>query len=355
MARSFEPVRSTRHACGVRCLFGLLIAIAACGGSQKSKLTLNGDNDEGGGELARSSIKLSMDTHDDTQGFDDEDTAADAARSRRAIVARYGDPYGGDIYGGDPYGGDPYGGNAYANWRMPQWNYSTPNRTPSYQITVGLPGSIEGNVSWNGPLPTKVASPCGPLDNPTLRVSSDKRVRGVIVYIEKIEVGRATPYFTRPASVGGVLAKHGCTLAPTAQIVAPLPGSVEVHGDATRAKIRIAPPKGAAKSQDIEEGGLLVAEVTDGVTKVDGDDGKLGAAWVIGLDTPYFSITDDSGHYRIDELATGTYDVTFWQPPIAAVAHDGTWSYGAPIVVHRKVTVGAKTAQLSVVLSPPGH
>jgi hypothetical protein len=358
----------------------LLIAASACGGAQSTKLTRGGDNDEGAGELARASLKLSMDSHDTgDEGFADDE---DAAAEQRRAYARYGDMYGGDPYGGDPYGGDPYGGTSYANWRMPQWNYNTPNRSPTYQVTVGLPGSIEGSVSWNGPLPGKLASPCGPIDNPTLRVSQDKRVRGVIVYIEKIEIGRATPYYTRPASVGGVLAKHNCTLAPAAQIVAPLPGSIEIHGDATRAKIRITPPKATAakpaaapvdeedlevdepaarptpisrdpKTQEMEEGGLVVAEVADGVTKVDGDDGKLGAAWVLGLDTPYFAITDDTGRYRIDELAAGTYDVTFWQPPIASIGRDGTWAYSAPIVVKRKVTVGSKTAQLSVVMTPP--
>jgi hypothetical protein len=379
VSTSFEPAPSTRHACGVRRFAGLLIALAACGGSQSTRLTRGGDNDEGAGQLARASLKLSMDSGEtDDEGFGDE-TTEDEYAQRRAY-ARYGDVYGGDPYGGDPYGGDPYGGTNYANWRMPQWNYNTPNRTPSYQITVGLPGAIEGSVSWNGPLPGKLASPCGAMDNPTLRVSTDKRVRGVIVYIEKIEVGRATPYYTRPASVGGVLAKHSCTLSPAVQIVAPLPGSIEIHGDATKAKIKITPPPVTKdskpiemidpdtgelttaapksrdpKTQEMEEGGLIIAEVQDGVTRVDGDDGKLGAAWVLGLDTPYFAITDDSGRYRIDELAAGTYDVTFWQPPIASVGRDGNWTYSAPIVTKRKVTVGSKTAQLSVTLSPPSR
>jgi len=153
----------------VRCLVGLLIATSACGGAQSTKLTRGGDNDEGAGELAATSLKLSMDTRDtNDDGFADE--GEDAAEARR-YAARYGDPYGGDIYGGDPYGGDPYGGTNYANWRMPQWNYNTPNRSPSYQISAGLPGAIEGSVTWNGPLPGKLASPCGAIDNPTLRVS----------------------------------------------------------------------------------------------------------------------------------------------------------------------------------------
>jgi len=325
----------------------VLVALAACGSSQHARLTRGGDNDEGAGELAQASMRLvTPDGKEDQAGFDDEG----ASRGRSHAV---GFAYGGDPYGGDPYGGDPYGGASYgAGWRMPQWNYTTPNRTPKYQVSVGLTGAIEGAVTWNGPLPQKVTSPCGAIDNPTLRVTTDKRVRGVIVYIEKVAIGRATPYYTRPASVGGMLAKRGCTLVPAAQIVAPLPGSLVVNGDAQRAKIRITPPKGGAKTQDMEEAGLIAVEIDDGVTRVDGDDGKLGAAWVIGLDTPYYSITDDSGRYRIDELSPGTYDVTFWQPPIASIARDGTWTYGSPIVLHRKVTVGNAAAQLSVALSP---
>lgn len=338
------------HAYGVRQVVAAvsLVGIAlGCGGSQRTPLTRGGDNDEGAGDLAQASIKLRTgDESDDGDNFDNE--------KRRARAVAYGYTYGGDPYGGDPYGGDPYGGTSYAGWRMPQWNYSTPNRTPNYQINVGLTGAIEGAVSWNGPAPQKLAtSPCGPMDNPTLRVTSDKRMRGVVVYIEKIVVGRATPYYTRPATVGGVLAKHGCTLAPAAQIVAPLPGSIAIHGDTQRTKVRVTPPKGNARTEELDEAGLVAVEVFDGVTRVDGDDGKLGAAWVIGLDTPYFAITDDSGRYRIDELSPGTYDVTFWQPPIASIAANGSWAYSAPIVLRRRVTVGTKTSQLSVALSPP--
>jgi hypothetical protein len=334
---------------GVRLLPAFIAIALGCGGTQRTPLSRGGDNDEGAGELAQASMGLrTPDGSDDSiPGFDDD------ARRSRALA--YGYSYGGNSYGGDPYGGDSYGGASYSGWRMPQWNYATPNRTPHYQINVGLTGSIEGAVTWNGPPAQKLASsPCGPMDNPTLRVSTDKRMRGVIVFIEKITVGRPTPYYTRPATVGGLLAKHGCTLAPAAQIVAPLPGSVAIHGDTQRTKVRVTPPKGTAKVEELEEAGLVAVEVSDGVTRVDSEDGKLAAAWVLGLTTPYFAITDDNGRYRIDELSPGTYEVTFWQPPITSIAANGSWAYGAPIVLRRRVTVSNKTtAQLSVVLSPP--
>lgn len=325
----------------LRAIVVIAVGAIACGGTQRIPLgAAGGDNDEGAGELARASLHLETGDDERPVGFADDEERAE-----------YGYAYGGDAYGGDPYGGSPYGGLGYGN--VPQWNYTTPNRTPHYQISVGLSGAIEGTVTWSGQVPATVKSPCGPIDNPTLHVSSDKHVRGVIVYIDKVAVGRGTPYYARPATVGGTVAKHGCMLAPAAQIVAPLPGSLSIHGDAQRTKVRVAPPSGPVKVQDLQEGGLAQAEVTPGVTKVDGEDGKLAAAWVIGLDTPYYAITDDAGRYRIDELAPGRYEITFWQPPVAAIARDGTWTYGPPIVARRTVSVGAKTSSLSVTL--PGR
>jgi len=74
---------------------------------------------------------------------------------------------------------------------------------------------------------------------------------------------------------------------------------------------------------------------------------------VIGLDTPYYAITDDSGRFRIDELAPGTYDLTFWQAPIPTANSDGSLAYGAPIVVHRAVRVdGTRATNVPVALPP---
>jgi hypothetical protein len=318
----------------------IVAATIACAGSQRSPLSKAGDErDDGAGELARASLRFET-PDDDAQGFVDRDARQGARR-----VYDAGNVYGGDPYGGAPYGGfgDPYGGAGYANWRPPQWSYNVPNRTPRYSVSVGLTGAIEGTVTWDGQLPAKLASACGPIDNPTLRVSKDRALRGVIVYIEKIAIGRATPYYSRPASVGGMLAKRGCALVPSAQIVAPLPGAVSVHGDGQRTKLRV-----GASTQELQEAGLVQIEVEAGVTKIESDDGKLAAAWVLGLETPYYAITDDLGRFRIDELAPGTYELTFWQPPVASTNRDGTFSYGPPIVAKRTVTVGATTVRLSV-------
>jgi hypothetical protein len=318
----------------------IVVGAIACGASQRVPLAPTGDDkDDGAGELAHAALKFQTPEDAQQPGFVEQ-------RATRAYD--FDSIYGGDPYGGDPYGGfagDPYGGAGYANWRMPQWSYNVPNRMPRYTVSVGLTGAVEGTVTWNGQLPAKVASQCGPIDNPTLRVSKDKAVRGAIVYIENVTVGRTTPYYSKPASVGGMLAKRGCALVPAAQIVAPLPGSVSINGDAQRAKLRI-----GKTTHELQEGGLVQHEIKEGVTKIDSEDGKLSAAWVLGLDTPYYAITDDAGRFRLDELSPGSYELTVWQPPVASVTRDGTWTYGQPIVVKRTIKIDAKTARISIAL-----
>ena len=339
--------RAARLAAGV---VGATAAAAflatACGGPSRASLAKAGtEKDEGAGDLARASLHLSSaGSNTEPDGF------TDVGRPARRWDVSYASPYGGGTYGGDPYGGLAYGGGGYANWVIPQWSYSPPNRMPRYNVLAGLSGAVEGTVTWLGAPPAKVSSACGPIDNPTLRVGTDKAARGVIVFIDKVATGRAVPYYTRPASVGGTIAKRGCALVPAAQIVSPLPGSLTIHGDAERTKLKLFGEKGAPAIAELQEGGFVQVEAKVGVTRVESEDGKLAPAWVIGLESPYYAITDDGGRYRIDELAPGTYELTFWHPPVATTNAGGTWTYGAPIIVRRSVKIGAKTSQLSVPL-----
>ena len=311
-------------------------ALAACGGAIQPARNKAGDaHDEGAGELARASIQLWL-------GGADKTPLPDVHRRR----AYGGDIYGGDAYGGGAYGGDAYGGAGYAGWTVPVWSYSTPDRTPKYTVGNALPGAVEGVVTWTGAAPARLKTTCGVIDNPTLRVGSDKTMRGVLVFIEKISVGRAIPYYGRPAAVGGIVTKRGCALLPAAQIVAPLPASVAIHGDGARTRVRV-----VDKSYELQEAGVVNVEIKPGATRVDGAADTLTPAWLMAIATPYYAITDDTGRFRIDELAAGSYDITFWQAPVAIANVDGTITEGAPIVVHRTVRVDAgKPARLDVAL-----
>lgn len=328
---------------------GLVIAamatVSACGGSQQVSLARGGDEkDDGAGDLARASVRLRTGDGSAAPSFEDTRPAAPS-------IDYYPNPFGDASYGGGAYGGLAYGGVGYANWVIPQWSYAPPNRAPKYNvISTNLTGAIEGTVTWSGAAPGKVASACGSIDNPTLQVGTDKAARGVVVYIEKVLTGRVQPYYTRPVTVGGAVAKRGCAFVPAAQIVSPLPGSLAIHGDGDATRVRVTGDKGKPLTKELQEGGLVQLEATPGITRIDSEDGRVASAWVIGVETPYFAITDDAGRYRIDELPPGIYELTFFQAPVAAAGPNSTFTYGTPVIVHRTVTVGAKTTQLSLTL-----
>ncbi len=297
------------------------------------------DKDDGYGDLAQKSARFLTSDDPDTQLF--------APRRHRA---RSGEPYGGDPYGGAAYGGDAYGAASEpADATAPIAWSPTVGHPPHYSAASGLTGALEGTITWRGAPPARVITGCGAIDNPSVRVAADHAVGGVLVYIEHVDIGRMLPSFGRPMTVGGTIAKHGCALAPTLQIITPLPAGLAVHGDATGAELRVTLPRGVQRFE-LQEAGLVVVQAQPGVTRIEGDDGSLGVAWIVAADTPYYALTDDRGQFRIDELAAGTYDVTFWQPPVADAA-SGRLVYGPPVITHRSVRVeAARPARLNVVL-----
>lgn len=296
------------------------------------------DQDDGYGDLAQKSAQLLI--------GDGSDAPPLAPRKRRSRddLSRDNDPYTGTYDDGDSDPGDDCraAGHCTATVRP-----AAPRSR--YTAITGLTGAIEGTVRWHGPPPAPVVTACGQIAHPSVRVAASRAVGGVLVYLEHVELGRALPSYGRPAGVGGVVAKRGCTLAPTLQIVAPLPAAIAIHGDTRDAALRVTTP-GGAQSFALQPAGRIRLRAQPGVTRVEADDGTLGAAWIVAADTPYYAITDDSGRFRIDELAAGSYDVTFWRPALPRVV-GGALVYGPPVITRRTVTVDpARPARLDVAL-----
>ncbi len=299
--------------------------------------------DDGAGWLARASVHLWL-------GGDDGDDAPDGSDARGSTTSI---ALGGEAYGGNPFAGDPFGGQNYAGWQPQSWDASKLDTfAPSYETSDGLTGAIEGTIAWTGATPARLTSSCGAIE-PSPRIGPRGVMRGVVVYIDKIETGRETPTASRPMVVGGTIAKHGCGFEPVAQIVAPTSTTsaapLAIYGDDRPATLRITPPNGVASTVALQAGAITAVTVPPGVTRVADEAGTSGAAWVVGLDTPYYSITDDTGHFRIDQLPEGPFVVTVWVPPSARVGANGSVTYGDPIVVTRNVNVvAAKIAAMNV-------
>jgi hypothetical protein len=317
-----------------RIALAAVAALGACSAPQRSRMYPAGtDRDDGYGDLAQMSARLYLGNGSDAP------FVAHRHRARPEADGYGGDPYGGASYGAgaaDTSGGptSPGGSPIFPRILGAGGATSGPSR---YTPTAGLTGAIDGTVRWPGAPPPPVATPCGAITSP-LRVAANRAVAGVLVYIDHVEVGRTLPSVGRPATVGGLVTKRGCALAPALQILTPLPAELAIHGDAGDAKIRVVFPGDVARSFELQPAGRVIVPAPPGVTRVEADDSSLGAAWVVAATTPYFAITDELGRFRLDELAAGSYELTFWQPPLATSA-GGKLVYGAPVIVHRTVKV----------------
>ncbi|MBX3160777.1 MAG: carboxypeptidase regulatory-like domain-containing protein [Deltaproteobacteria bacterium] len=319
--------------------FGLVLLLAACGGP-RSRLYPNGTNgDDGHGELARAATLF---IHRQGDDGDDLFTRSAGSGGRGARRERRD---GGTEPGDDAAG---YGGSTYANYTVPTWQYPTGARTQHYQMLPNLTGSVEGVVAWRGAAPAKVASRCGVVAGP--RIAADGGIADVLVYIERVAVGRQVEMENRPPTVGGTLQRRACGFTPAVQVVSPMPAALYVHGNGEPARVRVSPPAGVPRALDLQEGGRIGVQLAPGLTKIDAEDGLSGAAWVLALETPYYALTDDRGRYRIEQLANGTYDLTVWHAPAPSIT-GGLVGYGPPVVVRRQVKIeNGKPARLDVQL-----
>jgi hypothetical protein len=318
----------------------LIAAMVACGSPQRSRMYPAGsDKDDGYGDLARMSARLSI------GGGSASPFAAHRARRARPEA----DPYGGDPYGGASYGDATTDTGAPIALTLQGNGGALRAPPPRYVPTTGLTGAIEGTVTWRGDPPPQLTTACGPIENPGIRVAANRGVAGVLVYIEHVEIGRTPPSVGRTPTIGGIITKRGCALGPALQILTPLPAELAIHGDATEVKLRVTLP-GGSRPFDLQPAGRVVVTAQPGVIRVEADDDSLSPAWVVAASTPYYALTAERGRFRLEELAPGTYEVTFWQPPLATTVN-GKLVYGAPVVVHRPVKVDlARPARLDLAL-----
>ena len=69
-------------------------------------------------------------------------------------------------------------------------------------------------------------------------------------------------------------------------------------------------------------------------------------AWMVVHDSPYVTVTDERGAFKLDGIPPGTYKVTMWHEGFRAkgVDKDGRPLYEDPIVVSKNVTIAPKSA-----------
>ncbi|MFQ5863787.1 MAG: hypothetical protein ACE5IW_01000 [bacterium] len=226
--------------------------------------------------------------------------------------------------------------------------------TGGYQaIEVANAGTIQGTVTFAGAIPpkqkveiTKDVNACGkvPHYKEDLVVSSNKGIANVVVRITNINKGKSI----ETLGSNFVLDQNGCTFKPHVVIV---PAGAELsilnsdgilHNVHTfseiNSAINIAQPKFKKKiTQSFEEPEFI---------RVACDVHNWMGGYIVVVDHPYYSVTDENGNFGLTDVPAGNYTLEYWQETLGARTAEVTVTEGGVVEANFEFTAGTASASL---------
>jgi hypothetical protein len=205
------------------------------------------------------------------------------------------------------------------------------------QVTDG--GTVQGKVVFAGSpppkkkvIPTKDKEACGsaPRDVDQILLGPDKAVQEAVVYLKKVEKGRAWEKPGKTPEINNVK----CDFQPHVQVI-PV-GDVEIvnsdpvlhntHGFLDKLTVfNVAlPNQGQRIAKPLRRPGLVRVEC-------DAHGWMLG--WIHVAENPYYAVTARDGSFAIKDVPPGSYTLVAWQEYTGAVE--------VPVTVKAKEVVSA--------------
>jgi hypothetical protein len=217
------------------------------------------------------------------------------------------------------------------------------------EIEVRDGGRLTGTVKFSGtppvlePLPVnKNRDVCGDRKpSEALVVGSDHGVRGSVVLIEGVTKGKKNSGEVLLDNHKCLFVSHvtGAMTGTHARVRNSDPILHNTHGFQGKPTVfNLALPN---KDQMVD---ITKRLTKPGVVKVLCDAHPHMFAWMIVHDSPYVTVTDEHGAFRIDNVPPGTYKVTMWHEGFRpkGVDKDGRPLFDDPRTVTKEVTIPAR-------------
>ncbi len=184
-------------------------------------------------------------------------------------------------------------------------------------VPVSGGGRIEGKVTYLGSVPVKKVIPtkdrevCGGVrDEPQIRVGADKGVQDGVVYLKRVEKGKAWG----AADKTPVLDQVKCLFQPAVQVIRP--GKLDIlnsdpvlhnthgfYGQRTAFNLAL-PEKGMKITSELQRPGMV---------RVECDAHGWMLAHVYVADSPYYTLTGGDGSFSITDVPPGNYTLVATQ------------------------------------------
>ncbi|MDO8502566.1 MAG: hypothetical protein Q7S20_12055 [Gemmatimonadaceae bacterium] len=225
---------------------------------------------------------------------------------------------------------------------------STP--TEAYrQMTVTGGARLTGTIDFDGPVPADsvITLPtdqpgCGrSITDPSIQ-RTGTRIGGVVVWLTDIRAGKRLPVERRFE-----LVNTDCLLSPRVQAVF-APGTLNMASeDVAMHRNRIV-NVGTGETEAIapfNDNGEVVPfdRLLDkpAQLEVTCDLHPWSKAWILVFDHPYFSVSEKTGTFTIDDIPPGTWHIKAWHPLLGVAEQTVTFVAGQPATVPLKLGVAA--------------
>jgi len=188
-------------------------------------------------------------------------------------------------------------------------------------ISSALGGTLSGRVNFEGNPPSQKtikmdSDPvCGsshkePVYKQSFIINKGGYLKNVMVYLKDIK------YEGKAPENQVVLDQNGCMYSPHVQGMMAGQDLLIKNSDATLHNIHGLPKVNSefnfAMPKVVKEKALKIAKAENSI-KIKCDVHSWMKAYVSVFDHPYFAVTNDSGHYQIDNIPPGDYEVIAWQ------------------------------------------
>jgi hypothetical protein len=186
-------------------------------------------------------------------------------------------------------------------------------------VQVSDGGTIQGKVTFAGPpppkkkvIPTKDREACGssPRDVDQVLLGPDKAVQEAVVYLQKVDRGKAWEKPAKPAEINNLK----CDFQPHVQVMPA--GDLDIvnsdpvlhntHGFLDKLTVfNVAlPNQGQRIKRPLRRTGLVRVEC-------DAHGWMLG--WIMVAENPYYAVTGKDGAFTIKDVPPGSYTLVAWQ------------------------------------------
>jgi hypothetical protein len=186
-------------------------------------------------------------------------------------------------------------------------------------------GTLQGKVTFQGSpppkrkvIPTKDREACGstPRDVDQIVLAPDKSVQEAIVYLKKVDKGKAWEKAAKPPAIDNVK----CDFAPHVQVIPA--GDLEIvnsdpvlhntHGFLGKVTVfNVALPN---------QGQRIVRPLKrPGMVRVECDAHGWMLGWVHVADNPYYAVSAKDGTFTLTNVPPGSYTLVAWQEYAGAV------------------------------------